>query len=178
MFSECLFQISIWLHYWDVILSSPYMYISIKLCIQNIYICIYLLFTMWSDMKFFLSNKNLMHCSLFFRRCMICSTSHFTSTAACWSNEYYWKVNYEKVPNLYSFPSLKPFPTEKGLKGLLTNFEYTTFFSCPNKRNSFYERSISIKQLWLEIFEKIGCSKSVRLLSYILHGLTLSMHFS
>ena len=35
-----------------------------------------------------------------------------------------------------------------------------TFFSCLNRRNIIYERSISIKQLWLEIIEKIGCSKS------------------
>ena len=48
------------------------------------------------------------------------------------------------------------------LKGLFTNFEYITFFLCPNKRNISYKRSISIKQLWLEIIEKIGCSKSVR----------------
>ena len=33
---------------------------------------------------------------------------------------------------------------------------------CFNKRNIFYKRSISIKQFWLEIIEKIGCSKSVR----------------
>ena len=46
----------------------------------------------------------------------------------------------------------------QNLKGLLTNFEYITFFSCLNRRNIFYERSTSIKQLWLEIFEKIGCS--------------------
>ena len=50
----------------------------------------------------------------------------------------------------------------KLLKGLFTNFEYITFFSCPNKRNIFCKRSISIKQLWLKIIEKIGCSKSVR----------------
>jgi len=46
------------------------------------------------------------------------------------------------------------------LKGMSTNFEYITFFSCLNKRNIFYKRSISIKQLWLKIIEKIGCSKS------------------
>ena len=46
--------------------------------------------------------------------------------------------------------------------GFITNFEYTTFFSCLIERNIFYERSISIKQLWIEIIEKIGCSKSVR----------------
>jgi len=33
------------------------------------------------------------------------------------------------------------------LKGLFTNFEYITFFSCPNRRNVFCERSILIKQL-------------------------------
>ena len=45
---------------------------------------------------------------------------------------------------------------EKNSKDLLKwivhqYFEYITFFSCLNKRNIFYERSISIKQLWLEI---------------------------
>ena len=33
------------------------------------------------------------------------------------------------------------------LNGSFTNFEYKTFILCPNKRNIFYERSISIKQL-------------------------------
>ena len=33
------------------------------------------------------------------------------------------------------------------LKGLFTNFEYITFFSCPTKRNIFYKKFISIKQL-------------------------------
>ena len=33
------------------------------------------------------------------------------------------------------------------LKGLFTNFEYITFFSCLNKRNIFHERPISIKNL-------------------------------
>ena len=33
------------------------------------------------------------------------------------------------------------------VKGLFTNSEYITFFSCPKKRNIFYRRSISIKQL-------------------------------
>ena len=46
------------------------------------------------------------------------------------------------------------------LKGLFTNFEYITLFSCPTKRNSFCKRSISMKQLWLEIIKKIECSKS------------------
>ena len=53
------------------------------------------------------------------------------------------------------------------LKGLFTNFEYITFFSCPTKRNIFCKRSISIKQLRNEVFEKIGCSKSVRLSTII-----------
>ena len=48
------------------------------------------------------------------------------------------------------------------LKGLFTNFEYITFFSCPTERNIFYKRFISIKPLWLEIIEKRGCTKSVR----------------
>ena len=50
---------------------------------------------------------------------------------------------------------------ESCLKELFTNFEYITFLSCLYQRNIFYKRSISIKQLWLEIIEKIGCSKSV-----------------
>ena len=48
------------------------------------------------------------------------------------------------------------------LKGLFTNFEYITFFSYHKERNIFYERFISIKQLWLEIIEKIWCSQTVR----------------
>ena len=44
---------------------------------------------------------------------------------------------------------------------MFTNFEYITFFSCLSRRNIFYESSISMKHLWLEIIEKIGCSKSV-----------------
>ena len=53
-------------------------------------------------------------------------------------------------------------------KGLLTNFKYITFFLCINKKNIFYERSISIKQLWLEIIKRIGCSKPAdRVLLYM-----------
>ena len=49
------------------------------------------------------------------------------------------------------------------IKGIVHQFWiYIKFFSCVNERNIFYKRSISIKQLWLEIIEKIGCSKSVR----------------
>ena len=51
---------------------------------------------------------------------------------------------------------------KKSLKGLFTNFEYITFFSCPTIRNIFCKRSISIKPLWLETIEKRGCPKSVR----------------
>ena len=47
---------------------------------------------------------------------------------------------------------------------MFTNFEYITFFSCPTKRNIFYKRLISIKPLWLEIIEKKGCTKSVRVI--------------
>ena len=53
------------------------------------------------------------------------------------------------------------------LKGLFTNFEFITFFVCLNERNISYKRSISIKQLWLEIIEKKRCSKSVRLSTVI-----------
>ena len=42
------------------------------------------------------------------------------------------------------------------LKGLFTNFEYIKIFSCLYNRNIFYERSILIKQLWLETIEKNG----------------------
>ena len=55
----------------------------------------------------------------------------------------------------------------KALKGLFTNFKYITFFSCPTERNIFYERFISIKPLWLEIIEKKGCTKSVRVIYMI-----------
>ena len=58
--------------------------------------------------------------------------------------------------------SLRKCPRLGYLKGLFTNFEYITFFSCPTKRNIFYERFISIKPLWLEIIEKKGAqSQSV-----------------
>ena len=53
------------------------------------------------------------------------------------------------------------------LKRFFTNFEYITFFSCPNKRNIFYKRSMWFKQFWFEIIEKIWCSKSVRLSTVI-----------
>ena len=58
------------------------------------------------------------------------------------------------------------------LKGLFTNFEYITFFSCPTKRNIFCKRSISIKPLWLEIIEKKVCTKSVRVI-YIIYIIVL-----
>ena len=45
---------------------------------------------------------------------------------------------------------------------MFTKFEYITFFSCPNRRNIFNRRFISKKHLWLEVIDKIGCSKSVR----------------
>ena len=48
------------------------------------------------------------------------------------------------------------------LKELFTDFEYIVFCWLPYERNIFCKRSISIKQLWLEIIEKIGCSKSVQ----------------
>ena len=48
------------------------------------------------------------------------------------------------------------------IKGIAHQFWVYNIFSCLNKRIISYERSISIKQLWLEINEKIGCSKSVR----------------
>ena len=53
------------------------------------------------------------------------------------------------------------------LKRLFTNFEYITFFLCPTERNIFYKRFISIKPLWLEIIEKKGCTKSVRVIYMI-----------
>ena len=46
--------------------------------------------------------------------------------------------------------------TSTYLKGLFTNFEYVIFFSCLNKRNILYKRSISIKQSRLEMIEKSG----------------------
>ena len=58
------------------------------------------------------------------------------------------------------------------LKGLFTNFKYITFFSCPNGRIIFYERVISIKPLGLEIIEKKGCTKSVRVI-YIIYIIVL-----
>ena len=55
---------------------------------------------------------------------------------------------------------------------MFTNFEYITFFSCPTERNIFYKRFISIKPLWLEIIEKKGCTKSVRVI-YIIYIIVL-----
>ena len=79
-------------------------------------------------------------------------------------------------------PFINYFNLKPDLKGLFTNFEYITFFSCPTKRNIFCKRSISIKPLWLEIIEKRGCTKSVRpsTIIYIIyiHGLTLCTLFS
>ena len=59
-------------------------------------------------------------------------------------------------------------------KGLLTNFEYITFFSCPTDRNIFYKKFISIKPLWLEIIEKKGYTKSVRVYIYNIYNSTRS----
>ena len=68
--------------------------------------------------------------------------------------------------------ALYPIFSITSLKGLFTNFEYITFFSCPTKRNIFCERSILIKSLWLEIIEKKGCTKSVRVI-YIIYIIVL-----
>ena len=54
-------------------------------------------------------------------------------------------------------------------KGFFTNFEYTTFFSCLNKRNISYGRSISIKQLWLEIIENNGVQSQTVLYILLLY---------
>ena len=45
---------------------------------------------------------------------------------------------------------------------MLTNLEQINIFCVSTKETLFYERPISIKQLWLEIIQKIGCSKWVR----------------
>ena len=50
------------------------------------------------------------------------------------------------------------------LKGIAHQFWINYIFSCLNKRNISYQRSISIKQLWLEITEKNWFSKSVRVI--------------
>ena len=47
-------------------------------------------------------------------------------------------------------------------KGIIHQFWIYNNFPLLNKGNIFYERSISIKPLWLEIIEKKGCTKSVR----------------
>ena len=69
----------------------------------------------------------------------------------------FWLLHFllQSTLSIRSFISLS-------LKGSFTNFEYITFFLCLNKRNIYYERYISIKQLWLEIIEKNGAqSQSV-----------------
>ena len=56
------------------------------------------------------------------------------------------------------------------LKGMFTNLEYIKRISCLNKRNKLHERSISIKQFWLEIIWKNGAqSQSDRVLLYMLY---------
>ena len=45
-------------------------------------------------------------------------------------------------------------------KGLFTSFEYITFFVSQQKKH-FSSKFHLEKKLWLEIIEKIGCSKSV-----------------
>ena len=79
----------------------------------------------------------------------------------------FWKIGWNIGFRLPSNPGdtvqiCQTFLHKCSLKGLFTNFEYITFFSCPTERNIFYKRSISIKPLWLEINEKRGCTKSVR----------------
>ena len=48
------------------------------------------------------------------------------------------------------------------LKWIVHQFWIYNIFLVNHERNIFYKRSTSIKQLWLEIIEKIGCSKSVQ----------------
>ena len=61
-----------------------------------------------------------------------------------------------------SVSEAKPgFRQEGSLRELFTNFEYITFLSCFHIRIIFYERFISLIQLWLEIIENIECSKAV-----------------
>ena len=47
-------------------------------------------------------------------------------------------------------------------KGIVNQFWVYNIFVVSQRKKHFYERSISIKQLWLEIIEKRGCTKSVR----------------
>ena len=56
---------------------------------------------------------------------------------------------------------LTPYSKRYVFKGTVHHF-WIYIFSWPNRRNIFCKRSISIKQLRLEIIEEIGCSKSVR----------------
>ena len=103
------------------------------------------------------------------------------------TNKMLYIQNWWTIP-LNSF-NKKRFFYFKDLKGLFTNFEYITFCLCLNKRNIFYERSISIKQTWLEIIEKNTLTQNnwkIMVLKvypcYVYnisrHGLTLSTLFS
>ena len=93
----------------------------------------------------------------------------------------WWVLIRQYSPKLQSFLQLfvweKIGKTENSvfittLKELFTNFEYITFYSCPTERNIFYKRFISINPLWLEIIEKKGCTKSVRVI-YIIYIIVL-----
>ena len=77
------------------------------------------------------------------------------------------------------------FSTANALKGLFINFKYTTFFPCLIRITIIYERSISIKQLWLENLRKMVLKVSpyytyvyiIYIIVYLV-GLTLSTLFS
>ena len=77
---------------------------------------------------------------------------------------------------LWSRKPLSNYFNVSALKGLFTNFEYIPFFSCPTERNISYKRFISIKPIWLEIIEKKGCTKSVRVIYIIVLGRTDFVH--
>ena len=86
-------------------------------------------------------------------------------------NTHYNELNHEhraKYICIIQVPSIKQ---SLYLKRFFTNFEYITFSLGLNERNIFHKRSISIKQLWLEIVRKIGCSQSQsdRVLLYLLN---------
>ena len=61
--------------------------------------------------------------------------------------KFSFSTSKDRVLLVYAWNYISNISSSHSLKGLFTNFWYIPFFSCLNKRNIFYKRSISIKQL-------------------------------
>ena len=108
-----------------------------------------------------LYNDVCMHCEP--TRCIICT--HFVRIVCTHCETTRSIVGATLMLSIFLYYLLLSSPPP--LKELFTNFEFITFFSCLNIRNILYKRSISIKQLRLEIIEKNGTQSRSVLYLYI-----------